>query len=210
MASKKPLSIVSPNGTVDVQTELSGHYCHICGQRLQPLCRKLGTRFAPAVTGFQGAAKPGYGRRIDGVVVSVKSAPRLLAEIRARKKRNPAEQQRMRTATEIYQRSKEHYARYAVSTVPPLWMKDVDPKAVYPQECFTKLTSMLRTWIGFLKKESGSSMGSADLHLALTPGWSYQTGWSSMACSRRFIVSQTGRNAFLDKRGTSLRRQRRL
>lgn len=68
--------------------------------------------------------------------------------------------------TEIYQRSKEHYARYAVSTVPPLWMKGVDPQAVYPQQCFyqaykyvTHLDRFLEEGIWLVHGECGLALG---------------------------------------------------
>jgi hypothetical protein len=81
------LKIANAYGNVDVRRKLSGAYAHIKGQRLQPLCRKLGIQYAEAMTGFVKNGKYGYKAEINGVVVSFRSAPKLLEKISEREKR---------------------------------------------------------------------------------------------------------------------------
>jgi hypothetical protein len=86
------IAIANHYGNVDLtKTRLTGRYRHIPGKRLQPLCRKLQIRYAEAVTGWSGNKRYGYKPVTDGVVVSAVSAPRLLAEVEARRLRNPPE-----------------------------------------------------------------------------------------------------------------------
>jgi hypothetical protein len=53
----KQLAIVNEYGNVDVRAGLSKVYQHVRGKNLQPLCRKLGIRFAPAVVDFAGSGR---------------------------------------------------------------------------------------------------------------------------------------------------------
>jgi len=86
------ISIVNCYGNVDLtNTRLDRRYKHVPGKRLQPLCRKLGIKFADAVVGFSGHKRYGYKPDKDGVVISSRSVDKLLAEIAAREKRNPSE-----------------------------------------------------------------------------------------------------------------------
>lgn len=86
------LAIVNEYGNVDLtKTRLTKRYRHIRGKRLQPLCRKLQIKYADAVVGWSGKKRYGYKPVTDGVVVSAASAPKLLAEIEARRLRNPPE-----------------------------------------------------------------------------------------------------------------------
>ncbi len=74
----------------NIETPPPSGYTHVPGKRLQPLCRKLNIRYAPAMVGWAGTRrhpKPLF----DGVVVATKSAPKLLAEIECRSKRNTPE-----------------------------------------------------------------------------------------------------------------------
>lgn len=78
----KSLAIENEYGNVDLTiTGLSSRYQHIRGQRLQPLCRKLGIKYAEAVVGFVGDRRYGFRPRKDGVVVSSQSADKLRALI---------------------------------------------------------------------------------------------------------------------------------
>jgi hypothetical protein len=80
------LSIANSYGNVDVRASLSKAYKHVRGPRLQPLCRKLGIKFAPAVVAFQQSGshlKPVF----DGVVISTRSEAKLREAIRAREQR---------------------------------------------------------------------------------------------------------------------------
>src|ERR1043165_9216206 len=90
--AKTTLAIANVYGNVDVRNSLSKAYVHIRGHRLQPLCRKLGIKFAQALIDFGGKKRYGFQPVYDGVVVSAKSAPKLLAAIKERDERanNPA------------------------------------------------------------------------------------------------------------------------
>lgn len=84
------LKIVNEYGNVDVCSSLPKEFEHVPGKRLQPLCRKLGIRYAPALVGWGGSKK--YPKpQFDGVVVCHQSADRLRAEIEERERRNPPE-----------------------------------------------------------------------------------------------------------------------
>ena len=89
-AKSLTLAIASDFGSIDVRNRLPKTYIHIKGQRLQPLCRKLGIKFAPALIGFGGQKRYGYRPIFDGVVISARSAPRLLAAIKDRDDRAKA------------------------------------------------------------------------------------------------------------------------
>jgi len=70
--------------------KLSKAYVHIEGERLQPLCRKLGINYAQALVGFDERGrrgKYGYAPSFNGVVVSARSAPKLLKAIQEREAR---------------------------------------------------------------------------------------------------------------------------
>jgi len=83
-----PLSIVNAYGNVDLSEKvLSRRYLHVRGKRLGPICNRLRIRYAKAVVGFSGSARYGYRPVFDGVVVSVRSAPRLAVAIRERDER---------------------------------------------------------------------------------------------------------------------------
>ena len=79
------LSIVNSYGNVDVRNKLSKAYKHIRGKRLQPLCRKLGIKYAQALVEMKQSGVY-YHPVFDGVVVSARSAPKLLEAIIARNK----------------------------------------------------------------------------------------------------------------------------
>jgi len=81
------LAIANGYGNVDVCDGLRKGYVHVRGQRLQPLCRKLGIKFAQAWIGFDGKKRYGYHPVFDGVVVSARSAPKLLTAIKDRDER---------------------------------------------------------------------------------------------------------------------------
>lgn len=88
----KSLAIENKFGNVDLtRTTLSKRYQHVSGKRLQPMCRKLGIRFAEAVVGFEGSRRIGWRPKKDGVIVSVQSADKLrkLIEERDARKRPP-------------------------------------------------------------------------------------------------------------------------
>jgi len=86
------LAIANGYGNVDLtKTALDGRYRHVSGKRLQPLCRALGIKYAEAVVGWTGSGRYGYKPLMDGVVVSAKALPKLLAAIQARRMRNPPE-----------------------------------------------------------------------------------------------------------------------
>lgn len=81
------LKISNGYGNVDVRDGLpSKRYVHVRGERLHPLCRKLGIKFSQALIGLQ-KSKYGYTPQFDGVVVSVRSAPKLLQAIAEREER---------------------------------------------------------------------------------------------------------------------------
>jgi len=91
MSNRHLLKIANCYGNVDTRTGIPKRYTHIPGKRLQPLCRKLGIKYAEAFVGFKGSERKGYKPEIDGVVVSTISAPKLLKEIEERTQRNPPE-----------------------------------------------------------------------------------------------------------------------
>lgn len=93
------ISIANAYGNVDlVHHKLDGRYAHVRGPRLQPLCNKLGIRFAPAVVAFESNR---YGTKpvFDGVVVSKQSAGTLQQEIEARQARVNAPKAILRRAS---------------------------------------------------------------------------------------------------------------
>jgi Rad4 beta-hairpin domain 3 len=96
------LRIANSYGNVDVRNGLSQAYRQIKGKRLQPLCRKLGIKFAEALVGFEENGSY-YRPIVDGVVVSARSAPKLLEAITARNKRtqSPAALARKKKAQQI-------------------------------------------------------------------------------------------------------------
>lgn len=80
------LAIANSFGNVDVRTNVPKRYVHIPGKRLQPLCRKLGIKYAEALTGFEESR--GYWKAItDGVIISARSATKLQVAIEARAER---------------------------------------------------------------------------------------------------------------------------
>jgi len=84
------LKIANSFCNVDVRKGLSKAYVHFKGQRLQPLCRKLGIKYAQALVGFSERgrkARFGYQPIFDGVVVSAKSASKLMYAVEDRDKR---------------------------------------------------------------------------------------------------------------------------
>jgi len=82
------LKCVNEFGNVDLtRQKLGKRYVHVKGKRLQPLCRKLGIKFAEAIVGFDEYRSRCYSPIKDGVVVSARSAPKLLAAIAARDER---------------------------------------------------------------------------------------------------------------------------
>jgi hypothetical protein len=78
------LKIANSFGNVDVRERLPKAYVHVQGDRLQPLCRKLGINYAQALVGFAKRGKYGYAPKLNGVVVSARSAPKLLKAIQER------------------------------------------------------------------------------------------------------------------------------
>lgn len=81
------LSVADGHGPIDVRRGLSSGYVHVQGKRLQPLCRKLKIKFANALVRFNGRSRFGWSPQFDGVVVSTRSAPRLLCAIEERQQR---------------------------------------------------------------------------------------------------------------------------
>lgn len=70
----------------DVRQGVPKGYRHIPGERLQPLCRKLGIKFSMALIGFEKSWR--YWKPVfDGVVVTLLSAAKLSVAIEARKQR---------------------------------------------------------------------------------------------------------------------------
>ena len=87
MSPCKRLSIANGYGSVDIRNGLAKAYVHIRGQRLQPLCRKLGIKYAEALVDFEERgrkAKYGWAPRFDGVVISRRSKSKLLQAIAER------------------------------------------------------------------------------------------------------------------------------
>lgn len=83
------IAIANSFGNVDIRSKVPKRYMHIPGKRLQPLCRKLGIKYAEAMTGFEESR--GYWKAItDGVIISVRSATKLKDAIEARAKRAKA------------------------------------------------------------------------------------------------------------------------
>lgn len=109
------LAIVNKYGNVDLtKAKLSKRYTHVSGKRLQPLCRKLGIKYAEAVVGWTDGGRYGCKPQMDGVVVTAQSAPRLLDEIAARTKRNPPSKRptnRKRLAKRKLQQEKQRLQR---------------------------------------------------------------------------------------------------
>lgn len=84
------LKIANNYGNVDIECRVPKGYQHVPGKRLQPLCRKLGIRYADALVGWGGTRQ--YPKPLlNGVVVTRRSASRLVAEIEERNRRNPPE-----------------------------------------------------------------------------------------------------------------------
>lgn len=85
MAEMTKLKCVNEFGNVDLtRQKLGRRYAHVRGKRLQPLCRKLGIKFAEAIVGFDEYRSRCFSPIKDGVVVSARSASKLLAAISAR------------------------------------------------------------------------------------------------------------------------------
>jgi hypothetical protein len=113
--SEDLLKIANGYGNVDVRGGVPGGYVHVPGERLQPLCRKLKIKFAPALIDFTGKRRYGYSPVLDGVVVSSRSAPKLLAELEARqqrssKRKKPTPEQRAVARKRRQQRDIEQFA----------------------------------------------------------------------------------------------------
>lgn len=94
------LAITNGFGNVDVRQKLPGRYAHVPGERLQPLCRKLGIKFAPALVGWQDRGQYPAKPLFDGVVVAASVAAKLRAAIAERVSRSrvttPEERERAR------------------------------------------------------------------------------------------------------------------
>src|SRR4051812_435883 len=109
------LAIANEYGNVDLTRQrLPKRYRHIPGKRLQPICRKLKIRFCEAVVDFDGNKKYGYRPICDGVVVSAKSAEKLLIAIAIREERanSPkviAARERAKVRREEKQEEKDRY-----------------------------------------------------------------------------------------------------
>jgi hypothetical protein len=93
------LAIANEYGNVDVRHGLRKGYVHVPGERLQPLCRRLGVKYADALVGIKKVRGWGYKAQTDGVVVSAGSAPRLRRAVGERegrwaKRRKPTPAQR--------------------------------------------------------------------------------------------------------------------
>lgn len=85
------LKIANAFGNIDVRKPIPQSYVHVPGKNLQPLCRKLGIKFAPALTGFRERgrrARFGYSAVMDGVVISARSADKLRVAIADREARS--------------------------------------------------------------------------------------------------------------------------
>ena len=83
------LSIADKYGSVDLtRTRLSRRYRHVPGNRLSQLCERLGIACADAVVEWSGSWSRGRSPTKDGVVVSARSADKLLAAIEERERRN--------------------------------------------------------------------------------------------------------------------------
>jgi hypothetical protein len=83
------LAIADAGGSVDVRKPLQAHYLHVRGARLQPICRKLKIKFAIALVGFRRSGRS-WKPVTDGVVVSARSAPKLLHALEQRSARSRA------------------------------------------------------------------------------------------------------------------------
>jgi hypothetical protein len=93
------LSIANDYGNVDLRSaKLGKRYVVVEGKRLQPICRKLGIAWAPAMTGFSWGRGGWCIPTFCGVVIAKVSEPKLLAEIdslrQRREKRNARQQER--------------------------------------------------------------------------------------------------------------------
>ena len=85
------LSIANRYGNVDVRRGVPKGYAHVPGKWLQPLCRKLGIKYAGALVGWGGGWRfpcP----HVDGVIVAAESAKRLTQAIQARQARSLVKQ----------------------------------------------------------------------------------------------------------------------
>jgi hypothetical protein len=106
----KPNLLKIANDYGNVQSIPKG-YVHVEGQRLQPLCRKLGILYAEVLTGWGGTKrfpKP----IIDGVCVTARSAPKLEKAISERESRNPeSKRAAARARREKKQREEERSLR---------------------------------------------------------------------------------------------------
>ena len=106
------LAIANTFGNVDVRSGAPKGYVHVKGTRLQPLCRKLGIKFAPALIGFEGEKRFGHHPVLDGVVVSERSGPKLLEEISKRTERTAkARAEREKKRLEERKRERKRAAR---------------------------------------------------------------------------------------------------
>jgi len=103
------IAIANSYGNVDVRLPVPKSYAHVSGFRLPQLCKKLGIRYARAMTGFVGKQKYGFSPQFDGVVVSKRSVEKLTQAIAAREQRNsgPAAAIRRQKAAENRLRKKQ-------------------------------------------------------------------------------------------------------
>ncbi len=87
------LAVANDYGSIDVQDSCPKGHVHIRGKRLQPLCRRLGVKYAAALVGFR-EYRGQYSPILDGVVVTERSAPKVRQAIAEReeraRKRTPA------------------------------------------------------------------------------------------------------------------------
>lgn len=81
------LKIANQYGNVDIQLGVPKGYEHVHGERLQPLCRKLGIMYAQALIGWGGSRK--YPKPVlDGVIISNRSSARLREAVAEREQRS--------------------------------------------------------------------------------------------------------------------------
>ena len=89
------------------RNKLPARYQHVSGNRLQPLCRKLGIRYCEAVVGFEDYGYHKYSPVKDGVIVSRQSTPKLMTAIREREKRSEARRRRQEARLQEQHREQE-------------------------------------------------------------------------------------------------------
>lgn len=158
------LKIANVYGNVDVRLGTPKGYEHVRGERLQPLCRKLGIRYAQALVRWGGTKR--YPRPVfDGVVVSKRSTAKLKAAIDERKLRVATKNQRVLRKTEKLraerreQRRAEFRNRFPAASEETIAACCDSPRSVYASLEDVPLAALTHQEIDDFRLKKGREVG---------------------------------------------------